>query len=145
MRKFATKLMLLSGSAAFALPAAQAAHAQVGSQPQVSQIETVVVTAEKRRENIQDVPAAVSAVSSETLASMHATQLTDIGGYVPSLQINSAGTPGQTSISIRGIAPVGPGATVATYIDDVPVGSSSAYGGGIAFALDQSWLRKFGQ
>lgn len=136
MRKFATKLMLLSGSAAFALPAAQAAHAQVGSQPQVSQIETVVVTAEKRRENIQDVPAAVSAVSSETLASMHATQLTDIGGYVPSLQINSSGTPGQTSISIRGIAPVGPGATVATYIDDVPVGSSSAYGGGIAFALD---------
>ena len=45
-------------------------------------------------------------------------------------------TPGQTTISIRGIAPVGPGATVATYIDDAPVGSSSAYGGGVAFQLD---------
>ncbi len=129
----ARQKILLASCAVFALSAAQSAFAQAG---QGTGIETVVVTAEKRSENIQNVPAGVSAVSSDTLASLHATQLTDIGSYVPSLQINSAGTPGQTMISIRGIAPVGPGATVATYIDDVPVGSSSAYGGGIAFALD---------
>ncbi|MGA9796278.1 MAG: TonB-dependent receptor [Rhizomicrobium sp.] len=125
--------ILFASCAVFALSAAQSAFAQT---EQSAGIETVVVTAEKRSQNIQNVPAGVSAVSSETLASMHATQLTDIGSYVPSLQVNSAGTPGQTMISIRGIAPVGPGATVATYIDDVPVGSTSAYGGGIAFALD---------
>lgn len=99
-------------------------------------IEEVIVTAQKRGESIQDVPAAVSAVSGQTLEDMHSTQLTDIGSYVPALQINSGGTPGQTTISIRGIAPVGAGATVATYIDDSPIGSSSAHGGAIAFALD---------
>ncbi|MEA3176622.1 MAG: iron complex outerrane recepter protein [Gammaproteobacteria bacterium] len=99
-------------------------------------LEEIVVTAQKRTEDVQDVPAAVTAISSQLLEDLHATQLTDVGGYVPSLQVNSAGTPGQTSLSIRGIAPVGPGATVATYIDDTPIGSSSAYGGGIAFALD---------
>lgn len=99
-------------------------------------LQEVVVTAQKRSEDVQDVPAAVTAISSQLLDDLHATQLTDIGNYVPSLQVNSAGTPGQTSLSIRGIAPVGPGATVATYIDDTPIGSSSAYGGGIAFALD---------
>ena len=99
-------------------------------------LEQIVVTAQKRTEDVQDVPAAVTAISSQLLEDLHATQLTDVGSYVPSLQVNSAGTPGQTSLSIRGIAPVGPGATVATYIDDTPIGSSSAYGGGIAFALD---------
>ena len=110
-----------------------AAAAQVSGSPV---LEEVVVTAQKRTESAQDVPAAVTAVSSQLLEDLHATQLTDVGSYVPSLQVNSAGTPGQTSLSIRGIAPVGPGATVATYIDDTPIGSSSAYGGGIAFALD---------
>lgn len=103
---------------------------------QTGVLQEVVVTAQKRSQNIQDVPAAVSSISPQMLESLHATQLTDIGSYVPGLQINSGGTPGQTTISIRGIAPVGPGATVATYIDDTPIGSSSAYGGGIAFALD---------
>ncbi|MBB6252140.1 TonB-dependent receptor [Nitrospirillum iridis] len=99
-------------------------------------MEEIIVTAQKRGENIQDVPAAVSAVSSQMLHDLHATQLTDIGAYVPALQIDSAGSPGQTTISMRGIAPIGRGATVATYIDDAPVGSSSTYGGGNAFALD---------
>ncbi len=103
---------------------------------QAGVLQEIIVTAQKRRQNIQDVPAAVSSISPQLLDSLHATQLTDIGSYVPGLQINSGGTPGQTTISIRGIAPVGPGATVATYIDDTPIGSSSAYGGGIAFALD---------
>src|SRR5690348_6531429 len=92
-----------------------AALADVGGNPV---LEEVVVTAQKRTESAQDVPAAVTAVSSQLLEDLHATQLTDVGSYVPSLQVNSAGTPGQTSLSIRGIAPVGPGATVATYIDD---------------------------
>src|SRR4051812_17847769 len=124
---------LLATCAALALTAAWPACAD---EARGASVEEVVVTAQKRSENIQNVPAAVSVVGGQTLDQLHATQLTDIGSYVPALQINSSGTPGQTSISLRGIAPVGPGATVATYIDDTPIGSSSAYGGGIAFALD---------
>lgn len=102
----------------------------------VLELQEVVVTAQKRTENIQDVPAAVSVISNQLVSDLHASQLTDIGNYVPALQIDSGGSPGQTTISIRGIAPIGRGATVATYIDDSPIGSSSSYGGGNAFALD---------
>lgn len=127
--------ILLGCCAALALPMTETVEAAQADQTSAV-LQEVVVTAQKRRQNIQDVPAAVSSISPQLLDSLHATQLADIGSYVPGLQINSGGTPGQTTISIRGIAPIGPGATVATYIDDTPIGSSSAYGGGIAFALD---------
>ena len=39
-------------------------------------------------------------------------------------------------ITLRGIAPVGPGAVVGYYVDDTPLGSSSNYGGGREFGLD---------
>lgn len=120
-------------SVACALVIAQTASAQAAL---TQQLNVIVVTAQKRFEDIQNVPVAVSSVSDALLDATHANQLTDIGGYVPALQIDSSGTPGQTSISIRGIAPVGPGATVATYIGDTPVGSSSPFGGGTEFALD---------
>jgi outer membrane receptor protein involved in Fe transport len=124
---------LLASCAVLAVAAAMPAWA---ADSHAANVEEVVVTAQKRTENIQNEPAAVSVLGDKALDELHATQLADIGSYVPALQINSGGTPGQTSISIRGIAPVGPGATVATYIDDSPIGSSSAYGGGIIFALD---------
>jgi outer membrane receptor protein involved in Fe transport len=137
---------LKSASMAFALPfasllapGAQGATADSSGATQETgsiQLEEIVVTAQKRSENIQDVPAAVSVISNQLVNDLHATQLTDVGAYVPALQIDSGGSPGQTTISIRGIAPIGRGATVATYIDDSPVGSSSTYGGGNAFALD---------
>jgi iron complex outermembrane receptor protein len=129
---FSRQALLSSGVAIVALASSHAVQAQTTP----TQVAEVVVTANKRSENIQIVPQAVTAVSSKLLADLHVTSLTDIGAYVPGLQVDTAGTPGQTMISIRGIAPVGPGATVATYIDDTPVGSSSAYGGGVAFMLD---------
>lgn len=99
-------------------------------------LEEVIVTAQKRSENIQDVPSSVSVVSRDFLENLHVTQLTDVGAYVPGLQIASGGTPGQATIIIRGVAPLGSGATVGTYIDDTPVGGSSGYARNTSFALD---------
>lgn len=96
----------------------------------------IVVTAQKRRESILDVPAGVSVISSAILEDLHATQLTDVSSYVPAFQVDSGGSAGQTTISIRGIAPIGRASTVATYIDDSPVGSSTTYNGGNSFQLD---------
>ena len=94
-----------------------------------SELQEVVVTAEKRSENIQDVPMSLSVVSSAMFEDLHATQLADIAGYVPGFQVNSAGSPGQASIAIRGIAPIGfaGGSSVATYIDDTPLVGVSAF------------------
>jgi outer membrane receptor protein involved in Fe transport len=98
--------------------------------------DVIVVTAQKRSENLQDVPISISVVGGERLRETGASQLTDFGAYVPGLQVDSSGTPGQSTISLRGIAPIGPSATVGTYVDDAPVGSSSLYARASAFALD---------
>ena len=88
-------------------------------------LEEIIVTAQKRSENLQDVPTAVSVFDSEQLARLHATNLSDYAGYMPGVNVASGGSPGQTAVTLRGIAPVGPGAVVGTYIDDTPLGSSS--------------------
>src|SRR5256886_12620741 len=93
----------------------------------IAEAERVVVTAEKREENIQEVPSSISVINDVELDNLHATQLTDYAPYVPGFQVNSAGSPGQTTISLRGIADITSGATVATYIDETPMGSSGIY------------------
>src|ERR1700759_1617925 len=78
------------------------AIAQIAPPPELAEI---VVTAQKRSENVQDVPASISVVGTQEMDSFHMTQLTDIAAYVPGLQVDSLGTPGQALISMRGIAP----------------------------------------
>jgi iron complex outermembrane receptor protein len=99
----------------------------------------VVVTAQKRIERLQDVPVAVSAVSGQTLEAIHATSLSDYAAYVPSLQVISfLGQPGQVNLALRGITTgsTASNQSVAIYVDDVPVGSSSIYAGGGSAGID---------
>jgi outer membrane receptor protein involved in Fe transport len=99
-------------------------------------IDEIVVTAQKRSESVQDVPVSVSAFAEEQLSRVHATQLQDYAAYMPGINITSGGSPGQTSITLRGIAPVGPGSVVGTYVDDTPLGASNNYARATSFALD---------
>ena len=121
----ATTAIGLVFSASFA--SAQEADVEAGE---------IIVTAQKRTENLQDVPISISVVSGESLQQSGAVQLVDFGAYTPGLQVDSTGTPGQSTISLRGVAPVGPSQTVGTYLDDAPVGSSSLYARSAVFALD---------
>ena len=96
----------------------------------------VIVTAQKRSQSVQDVPEAVTVVSSEFLDQLHATSLADIAGYVPGLEVSSGGVPGETALGLRGVFPISSNITVATYVDDTPVGGSSLYSNAAAFSLD---------
>ncbi len=107
-----------------------------GSAPADLESAEILVTAQKREENLQDVPISISVVNGERLRQSGATQLTDFGSYVPGLQVDSTGTPGQATLSLRGIAPIGASTTVGTYLDDAPVGSSSLYARSPSFTLD---------
>jgi outer membrane receptor protein involved in Fe transport len=111
------------------------AAASAGAQDTAS-LGEVVVTAQKRAENVRNVPASVSVVGQEQLENFHVTQLSDVAGYVPGLQVTSNGTPGQQFISLRGIAPISPGANVGTYVDETPLGSSSIFQREVQFQLD---------
>ena len=101
-----------------------------------SVIAEVVVTAQKRVENVQDVPTSVSVFGDEKIAQLHANQLSDYAAYIPGLNVSGIGTPGQATITLRGIAAVGPGAVVGTYVDDTPLGSSGNYARATEFGLD---------
>jgi iron complex outermembrane recepter protein len=95
-------------------------------------LEEVVVTAQKRTERLKDVPAAVSVLGSRQMLQSHQTRLVDYAATIPGLQVESS-APGRSTLTLRGLALHGDGATVGTYIDDVPFGSSA---GGRNFALE---------
>ncbi len=142
----ASALALLSQCVAIAQePRSQAAQPTTAASPTpsdragseaVATTERIVVTANKREENIQEVPSSISVIDDVELDNLHSTQLSDYSAYIPGLQVNSVGTPGKATIALRGLAPISSGATVATYIDETPVGSSGLYQAATNFELD---------
>ena len=130
---------MLSGSILVALLASAAALAQDAAKTadtQTPALETIIVTAEKRSEDIQNVPMSISVVDDTQLENLHATQLSDIAPYIPGFTVINGGSPGQVMLGIRGISPLSAGSTVATYIDETPLGTSSNYGAGSTDVLD---------
>ncbi len=93
-----------------------------------SVFETVTVTAQKREQSIYDVPVAISAFSPEAMEKQGITDLTDIGKFVPNLNITgfSAGHTSSQNPFIRGIGlqdhliTTEPG--VGVYVDGVYLG-----------------------
>jgi iron complex outermembrane receptor protein len=67
--------------------------------PALAQIETVVVTAEKRVQNLQTVPIAVSAFSSEKRDLVGINSIQDMTNFTPGLQYNGS----RDRISLRGV------------------------------------------
>ncbi|GIX36946.1 MAG: TonB-dependent receptor [Silanimonas sp.] len=65
-------------------------------------IDTIVVTAQKREQQVQDVPIAISAYSGEFLERFGATEMKDIGNLVPGLEIQEQ-SPNNPGFVIRGI------------------------------------------
>lgn len=129
----------IAGSA-LAFAAAMPAQAQDdAAQDGVAAVETrgeIVVTAQKREQSIQDVPISISVVDGEKMLQSGGAQLIDYAAYVPGLQVDNAGSPGRSTLSLRGVAPIGPSATVGIYLDNAPIGSSGIYNRGQTFTLD---------
>jgi iron complex outermembrane recepter protein len=115
---------------------AQAQQAPSTPDSQSSTLEPIIVTAEKRSEDIQNVPMSITVVDDTQLENLHATQLSDIAPYIPGFTVINGGSPGQAMLGIRGISPLSSGSTVATYIDETPLGTSSNYGAGSTDVLD---------
>ena len=88
----------------------------------------VVVTAQRRNQNIQDVPLAVSVISPAALDKLKIEDIQDIGRQVPSLTVSRSGK--APSIFMRGIGnnSFSPGQeqNIATYVDGVYYPSISA-------------------
>jgi outer membrane receptor protein involved in Fe transport len=115
-------------SAAFAL------DAQVSSD---TQLDEIIVTANKRAETIGNVPSTVNVLSGTQLDELNISNFQDFANFVPSMSSLSGGI-GQNQISLRGVTSGGfPAASVAIYLDETPIGSSTAFAFG-SNALDSS-------
>ncbi|MEO7410755.1 MAG: TonB-dependent receptor, partial [Sphingomicrobium sp.] len=134
----------LLASAAFATPALAQDAAAPATDPAIASTEApaaapavdpaeapadeneIVVTATKRSENLQDVPIAITALSTKTLDDLQVDSFDDYAKLVPSLSFKSSG-PGSSNVYFRGVAS-GENAnhsaslpSVGTYLDEQPI------------------------
>jgi iron complex outermembrane receptor protein len=89
-----------------AAPLASADEAEVELVSEPTDSGEMVVTARRRKENIQSVPVAVTALSEKQLESSAIRDVSDLNGAAPGFTANQGGsqvTPGALSTAIRGI------------------------------------------
>ena len=90
-------------------------------------LESITVTAQRRRESIQDVPLSVTAISGDTLQKFGDFELADYAHIIPNLSFGTGGDFGVTNglnVTIRGITGGryrNGQATTSFYVDDTPV------------------------
>lgn len=94
-----------------------------------SNVEEVVVTAEKRSEEAKNVPMSISVVGQDELNRLNIRSFADLMAQVPGLSVSEA-DPSHPVLILRGINAGGDGSTVATYLDETPYGSSNALANG---------------
>ena len=123
-----TKGLLITLITTTALIAPSLAMAQT---PGESSADEIVVTAQKREENLQSVPISIQAIGEKRLHDLQVRNFQDYVQYLPSVSFarGSTGVPGNISVSFRGIATdgglIGSGTlpTVAIYLDEQPITS----------------------
>jgi len=124
---------ILSASAAHAVLAADAAPppptaaATTASSASSDTLQTVIVTAQRRAQNIQDVPITIQAMTGKTLQTLNVQTFADYVKYLPNVSTGSQG-PGMGTLFMRGLSTgvlgtqgqgsVGIFPNVAVYLDD---------------------------
>ena len=110
--------------------APQAASGQ--SDANKDQIETITVTAQKRREDPNKVAMSITAVRGTDLQAEHVTDFTDLTRVVPNISFtaasgNGGAGPGTENIEVRGISSAAGAATVGIYLDDTSITVGNVY------------------
>ena len=124
-------------------PVQPPASAPSGSRP--VEMEAVVVTAQKRKEDATKVPISISVLRGEDLQAQHITDITDVTRAVPNVSFSSQGLggagPGLSNIQMRGVASAAGSNTTGIYLDDVSMTTRNLFSLGAAepkfFDLDR--------
>ena len=85
------------------------------------QLEEIVVTAQKRRENARKIPGSIGVIGGTELIDHHITSYEDITRVLPGVSFAANNGPGQDNISIRGVSSTVGNPTVGVYLDEVPI------------------------
>lgn len=119
-----------AGALIMALGLVGQARAQTQNPTTAVQVDEVVVTAQRRSENLQDVPVAVTALGAEQLRSQGVREARDLQNIAPGLSFRSGAAASSAVIFIRGVGTADFNANnvgaVGVYVDDIFVGANSA-------------------
>lgn len=117
-----------------AAPAAATANSKISDQ-----IQTVVITANKRKEDASKVPLSISVVGGDELNAQHVDDFAAVTRSIPNISFSGGGGggnagngPGLSNIEMRGISSSGGMATVGIYLDDVSMSAGNVYSMGSA-------------
>ncbi|MEM8814546.1 MAG: TonB-dependent receptor [Pseudomonadota bacterium] len=105
----------------------------VGEVHAQAMIEEITVTAQKREENIGDVPVAISVLGREQIDTSFASNLEELQALVPSVSFRTGNTTRNSALTVRGIGTisfsVAAEPSVSTVVDGVVLGrSGQAFG-----------------
>lgn len=93
---------LLALSIASVLASSPVRHARAEASADAAELDRIVVTAQKREQQVQEVPIAITALSGEFLDRLNIVNFADINGFVPGLQ-TQVQSPNNPGFVIRGI------------------------------------------
>jgi iron complex outermembrane recepter protein len=106
------------GSAVFGIAGVAAAQDQ-----DVTRVDDIIVTAQKREQSLQDVPIVVTSLSQESLENAGVSDIKDLQILTPGLTVTSTASEASTTARVRGVGTVGdnPGleSSVGVVIDGV--------------------------
>lgn len=91
------------GRAAFAILVAAAGLLPTSGVAQDQIFEEIIVTARQRSESLQDIPAAISAVSADMLERLALNNLEQVANVVPNLRISYGSSGASSQVFLRGI------------------------------------------
>jgi iron complex outermembrane receptor protein len=105
-----------------------------------AQIEEVVVSTRRRTESLQDVPIAVSVISSEQIERQGITDLKDVVQNQPSVQFDQSYGPADNRITIRGLSNTRGRSNVAFLIDGIDVTTETLISAGSGLLANRRLL-----
>ncbi|WP_137679932.1 TonB-dependent receptor [Aurantiacibacter suaedae] len=130
MLKYSTGASIGALAIALAAPAAAQDTAAEARPARTGGLDTILVTATKRTEDLQDVPVSVQALGEEGLQQLNIATFDDYLDQLPTVTAGGSG-PGQSTIYIRGLASTTPNLTtagvaglapnVSLYLDEQPL------------------------
>ncbi len=124
---FRGALLLLTASASSYAVAQDAPDAASAGAP-----DEIIVTANKRSENLQNVSISISAVTGDALEKGRTTQVDELVSKVPNLQLTSTVGDNTPIFALRGVSlndySLNQSGPVATYYDEVYKGNFALYG-----------------
>jgi len=129
----ASGLACLAPLSALAQAAAAAvAPASAASAAAPVEIARVVITAQYRKEDIKEVPVAISVLNAEQLKAQQIGSVEDVTRNIPNISFSDTGGPGLGTVEIRGVSSQAGSATVSVYLDDVSLATRNLYSQGTA-------------